>query len=180
MIFGGATMSNLLYLFLSVSLALYPRSEPSTDSGLPIWFWVLVVLILIVLPILVVWFGPGLQKKAVAQSEESAGQEPQDHEPAPAAVEPEAAQEVPVEPDDLRRIEGIGPKIAGVLQEAGILTYGQLAETEVARLGEILSQDSRLSLANPSSWSEQAKLAAAGEWEALEALQDSLKGGRTA
>ena len=31
---------------------------------------------------------------------------------------------------------------------------------------------------DPSTWPEQASLAAAGEWDALQALQDELKGGR--
>ena len=37
----------------------------------------------------------------------------------------------PVEPDELRKIEGIGPKIAEILNEHGILTFEQLAETKV-------------------------------------------------
>jgi hypothetical protein len=31
---------------------------------------------------------------------------------------------------------------------------------------------------NADTWPEQAKLAASGEWEALEKLQDELKGGK--
>jgi hypothetical protein len=30
---------------------------------------------------------------------------------------------------------------------------------------------------NPASWPQQAKLAAAGEWEALQEFQEALKGG---
>jgi predicted flap endonuclease-1-like 5' DNA nuclease len=79
--------------------------------------------------------------------------------------------------DDLAVIEGIGPKIAGVLREAGINTFAQLAATDVARLTEIL-QGANLRLAAPESWPEQAELAAAGDWDALKELQDRLKGGR--
>jgi large subunit ribosomal protein L30 len=79
--------------------------------------------------------------------------------------------------DDLTMIEGIGPKIAGVLREAGIGTFAQLAATDVARLTEIL-QDANLRLAAPESWPEQAGLAAADDWDALKELQDRLKGGR--
>ena len=84
------------------------------------------------------------------------------------------------EPDDLTRIEGIGPKIASVLQAAGVLTFAQLAETDVMRLEEILEAESpRLRwLADPSTWTEQAALAETGEWEALQALQGTLKRGR--
>jgi predicted flap endonuclease-1-like 5' DNA nuclease len=82
-------------------------------------------------------------------------------------------------PDDLRVIEGIGPKISAILLEAGIRTYTQLAATEVERLQSIL-EEAGIRIANPSTWPEQAKLAAAGKWEALESLQDELKGGRRA
>jgi predicted flap endonuclease-1-like 5' DNA nuclease len=102
------------------------------------------------------------------------------------AVEAEVAEEAPEEtaeaptPDDLTRIEGIGPKITGVLQEAGISTFAQLADTDPGRLEEILeASDPRLRrLANPATWPEQAALAAADEWEAHEALRGELKGGR--
>jgi predicted flap endonuclease-1-like 5' DNA nuclease len=69
------------------------------------------------------------------------------------AVAPPRAAEVPA-PDDLQRIEGIGPKISGLLQAAGI------------------------TIADPATWPEQARLAAAGRWDELEILQEELKGGR--
>ena len=96
------------------------------------------------------------------------------------AIEGEGEEEEPAVSDDLKRIEGIGPKISGVLQEAGIMTYIQLADAGVSRLEEILEEaDPRLRrLANPATWPEQAALAAAGEWDALQALQNELKGGR--
>jgi predicted flap endonuclease-1-like 5' DNA nuclease len=84
------------------------------------------------------------------------------------------------EPDDLKRIEGIGPRISGVLQAAGIVTYGQLAASDADELTEILrEEDPRLArLADPTTWPEQATLAAAGAWEVLEDLQGELTGGR--
>ena len=82
-------------------------------------------------------------------------------------------------PDDFQRIEGIGPKIAQVLQAAGISTYQQLAATEVSRLERILA-DAGLTMADPGTWPEQARLAAAGDWAALEKLQEELSGGRRA
>jgi large subunit ribosomal protein L21 len=77
----------------------------------------------------------------------------------------------------LERIEGIGPKVASLLNAAGIRTFAQLAETEVERLNELL-QANRLNFINPSTWPEQARLAAVGRWQDLEALQNELKGGR--
>lgn len=89
---------------------------------------------------------------------------------------------LPAVPDDLKRIEGIGPKISSVLQEAGIMTFAQLAAASPERLVQILqAADPRLlRLADPASWPEQAALAATGGWKALEALQGTLKGGRRA
>jgi predicted flap endonuclease-1-like 5' DNA nuclease len=99
--------------------------------------------------------------------------------PASVEVEPEA---MPPEADDLKRIEGIGPKISSVLQAAGITTFAQLADADVEQLRQILeAADPRLlRLADPASWPEQAGLAAGGEWDALSALQNQLKGGRRA
>ena len=113
-------------------------------------------------------------------AEEIAEAEPGPEEETAEKVPEEAAPAAPVEPDDLKRIEGIGPKIAAVLQDAGIATYAQLADADVGDLKQILEKsDPRLlRLATPDSWPEQAALARTGEWEALEALQKELKGGR--
>jgi predicted flap endonuclease-1-like 5' DNA nuclease len=81
--------------------------------------------------------------------------------------------------DDLKRIEGIGPKISGVLNAAGITTFAQLAESTVEELARIV-EEGGVKIAFPETWPEQASLAAAGKWEEFEALQDSLKGGRQA
>jgi len=84
-----------------------------------------------------------------------------------------------VEPDDLRKIEGIGPKIARILQDHGVHTFAQLAQVQVDHLREILQQaGSRFRIADPTSWPEQARLAAQGDWDALGRLQDELVGGR--
>jgi ribosomal protein L30 len=100
---------------------------------------------------------------------------------APAAVaEQPAKAEKPVKADDLELIEGIGPKIAAVLKAAGIVTFADLAAADTDRLAEILQQEDNLRLADPSSWPEQAALAAAGKWDELETLTEQLKGGRRA
>jgi hypothetical protein len=85
----------------------------------------------------------------------------------------------PQEPEDLSRIEGIGPKIDSVLKVAGISTYSQLAETEVDQL-QVILKEAGLSRFNPETWPEQASLAAQGNWEGLSALQEELRGGRRA
>ena len=82
-------------------------------------------------------------------------------------------------PDDLTLIEGIGPKIQGLLYDAGIVNYNQLAATPVSRLEEILdAAGPRYRMADPTTWPEQARLAAEGKWDDLQKYQDDLKGGR--
>jgi len=82
-------------------------------------------------------------------------------------------------PDDLKKIEGIGPKISQILNENGILTFAQLAQTEVSKLREILQEAGpRFRMMEPESWPEQAGLAAKGAWEDLAKLQDELDGGK--
>jgi len=82
-------------------------------------------------------------------------------------------------PDDLKKIEGIGPKIASILNEAGIYTFSNLSQTPVDRLKGILAEaGNRYKLHNPSTWPEQSALAANGEWDRLKQLQDQLDGGR--
>jgi len=80
--------------------------------------------------------------------------------------------------DDLEIIEGIGPKIAGLLHAAGIESFAQLAGTPVAGIQAILDRGgSRFALAKPASWPQQAKLCAEGHWTHLKTLQDELIAG---
>jgi len=95
---------------------------------------------------------------------------------APVVTEAEVSFAAPA-PDNLKRIEGIGPKVANLLGEAGILTFKQLAAADLGALQAILDE-AGLQFMNPTSWPQQAGLAAKGDWEALEKLQDELKGGR--
>ncbi len=80
--------------------------------------------------------------------------------------------------DDLRRIEGIGPKMAAALNAAGILTFAQLAEAGEDTLRAAIEAAGMRFAPSMSSWAEQAQLAAQGDWAGLEALQASLTGGR--
>jgi large subunit ribosomal protein L17 len=81
--------------------------------------------------------------------------------------------------DDLTKIEGIGPKIAEILNKSEITTFSKLAESNTEKLNEILAQaGNRYKSHDPSTWAEQAELAASGKWEDLKKRQDELKGGR--
>ena len=91
------------------------------------------------------------------------------------AVE-EVVEEVVVE--DLTAVEGIGPKIGAALQAAGVNNYADLAALSPDQVSAIL-KDAGLS-ADPSTWPEQALLAAQGNMDELKAYQDKLQGGRSA
>lgn len=81
--------------------------------------------------------------------------------------------------DNLTKIEGIGPKIAGLLTADGIVTFKDLSKASQKRLKGILeAAGSRYKMHNPSTWPAQAKLAAKGDWEKLGTLQAELSGGK--
>lgn len=82
-------------------------------------------------------------------------------------------------PEDLKVVEGIGPKIEQLFKAEGIKTWADLAATATSRMQEILdAAGDRYRLADPGTWAQQAGLAAAGKWEQLSTLQDQLKGGK--
>lgn len=83
----------------------------------------------------------------------------------------------PCEPDDLTCIEGIGPKSSAALQDAGITTYAQLADTDTGALKDIL-QRAGVRVAVSETWKVQAGLAAEGDWEQMDAMKAELKRGR--
>ncbi|MBC8505988.1 MAG: hypothetical protein ISR58_05095 [Anaerolineales bacterium] len=131
-------------------------SEFFQTAGLPDWVWVVIIFLIILLVFLAAYWN---SKKS--------GDDVVVH----------AAEDVLVEHDDLSKIEGIGPKIASVFNAAGITSFAQLAGFDVEKMQQILD-DAGIRLGNPSTWAEQAKLAAEGDWGALQKLQDELQGGR--
>ena len=153
----------VLALSLVTATAMSGFSRPLQGAGQSgewrQWLWVLLIMVIAVVVAIAIWWW----LRASGQRREVASVEPK-----------------PAVADDLTRIEGIGPKISGLLQEAGISTFAQLAGTSVERLGQIIAQADLTALADPSTWPEQAKLAAEGQWDRLSALQDELKGGRRA
>ncbi len=81
--------------------------------------------------------------------------------------------------DDLKKIEGIGPKIAEILTESGIDTFAALAATDAEKIKEILlAKGKRYAMHNPTTWPKQAALAAEGKWDELKKWQDELDGGK--
>ncbi|RYU96442.1 DivIVA domain-containing protein [Emticicia agri] len=100
----------------------------------------------------------------------------------PQAQEPVVQKATSVEErgsDKLEIIEGIGPKIAMRLYDSGIFTFKDLATTPVYKIREILENAGpAYAMHDPSTWVEQALLAAEGRFEELEEMKDRLVGGR--
>ncbi|GAB4455640.1 MAG: hypothetical protein Kow0070_04270 [Anaerolineales bacterium] len=86
---------------------------------------------------------------------------------------------IPLQADDLTVLEGVGPKVAKVLNDAGIRSFADLAEANPADVQKALDA-AGLQMMNPEGWIEQAKFAAKGDMDGLKKLQDELKGGRKA
>ncbi len=161
-------------------------------SLLPQWQWLIIYLVLIV--VIAVLLIINAAASSVEQSMLSPGIPEHGAEPHAPAVEHSPASDLhgsemktahPTSPpgqqfaasDDLKVIEGIGPKIASVLQAAGINSFAQLAEADPSYLETILREAGQR-LADPTTWPEHARLAAAGDWKAFEELTARLKGGR--
>jgi predicted flap endonuclease-1-like 5' DNA nuclease len=84
-----------------------------------------------------------------------------------------------VKNNDLKIIEGIGPKIEELFHSAGIHTWLNLSETSIDKCNQILKEGGdRFAIHNPSTWPKQASMAAQGLWAELKQWQDSLDGGK--
>lgn len=91
-----------------------------------------------------------------------------------------AAPSEPQKKDDLKVVEGIGPKIEELCFNAGIYTFAQLADTPASRIKEILdAAGSRFQMHDPTTWPQQSALARDGKWDELKKWQDELNKGRS-
>jgi predicted flap endonuclease-1-like 5' DNA nuclease len=81
--------------------------------------------------------------------------------------------------DDLKVVEGIGPKIEEILNSNGIHTWAELAQTTPEILGHILDRaGKKFQMHNPESWPYQASLADQGRWQELDQYQDHIYKGQ--
>ena len=93
--------------------------------------------------------------------------------PAKKAAPKKAAKE-----DDLKKIEGVGPKAAEAMVAAGMDTFAKVAKAKPEAIATILSDaSSNLAHLVTDTWPKQAQLAADGKWDELKELQDKLDGG---
>ena len=85
----------------------------------------------------------------------------------------------PAKPDDLKIVEGIGPKIEKLLNARGVWTFKQLAHCKPEWIKEVLHEAGpNFVIHDPGTWPQQSGLAADGKWDELETLQKKLTGGR--
>ena len=128
----------------------------------------------------------GAKKKSSAKKEETKKEAPKKETKAAAPkaetkkAEPKkAAPKKSTKADDLKKIEGVGPKAMEAMVDAGIDTFAKVAKAKPEKLTEILTEaSSRLAHLVTDTWPQQAQLAADGKWDELEKLQDELDGGR--
>ena len=114
----------------------------------------------------------GAKKAETKKAEPKAKKE--EAKAAPVAAKPKA-KKATGKGDDLKKVEGIGPKIAETLNNAGISTFADLAKTDAAKISEIIA-DVRGNHVT-ETWPKQAQLAADGKWDELQKWQDELDGG---
>ena len=80
--------------------------------------------------------------------------------------------------DDFTKIEGVGPKAAEAISNAGIKTFAELSKSKADKIKEILTEaSSRMAHLDPTSWPKQAKMASEDKWDELKEWQDNAKGG---
>ncbi len=120
----------------------------------------------------------------VAEARSVAAEAPKAEAPKKAAPKKAGAKiELPngksIKQDDLKMVEGVGPKIEGLLHDGGIKTWEDLANAATETAQGILDEAGpRYRMHQPTTWAKQARLAADGKWDELVAYQDHLDGGR--
>ena len=152
-----STLMALLAIGLVQTACSGPAVKARRVLGIIWWAWLLII---VVVALLVWWWlgrskreptppaRPAVRPKAAAPPPrpETAAPTPEPLEAAPSqivetpdglarhaapVVSAAARPALKVEPDDLKLIEGIGPKISSLLQEAGIMTFAHLASADV-------------------------------------------------
>ncbi len=84
-----------------------------------------------------------------------------------------------IKQDDLKLVEGIGPKIEQLFHNHGVTTWKALSECSVDKCQNVLnSGGDRYKMHKPGTWPRQAKLASEGKWQELLDWQDKLDGGK--
>ncbi len=84
-----------------------------------------------------------------------------------------------IKQDDLKVVEGIGPKIQELFHNHDVKTWKTLSECSVEKCQSVLdSGGERFKIHKPGTWPKQAQLAYEGKWAELLKWQDELDGGK--
>ena len=172
-------MAAAMALVAAVAFGFNVLVVPNTDRN----FIALALGLLLVAVLLWIW----VRRDALAEKRGQAMKAAQDaarhaealakqaREQAEAALESAAAKD---EPDDLCKIDGIGPVYQQLLRDAGLETFADIASRSQAELAAIIKAAGKPRPASIETWAEQAAYAAKGDWEGLQKFQDSLDSGR--
>ena len=115
-------------------------------------------------------------EKTAPVKEEVKTEAPIEKKETPKAEAKVEAPKAEAKPDDLTKVEGIGPKIAETLVAAGVATFADLSTKKAEEISTIIAEVKGSH--TPDTWPEQAKMAADGKWDELKAWQDEMDGGK--
>jgi predicted flap endonuclease-1-like 5' DNA nuclease len=86
---------------------------------------------------------------------------------------------IKVKENDLKIVEGIGPKIEELFHAAGIKTWQAMSETSTEKLQAVIDvAGERFSVHDAGTWAKQAEFAYQGKWQELKDWQNQLDGGK--
>ena len=134
------------------------------------WIWLIIIIAIVIFLIWMIFKPSGTEK---TKEEEKRTESKELKERTEEVIKKGEDKE-----DDLKLIEGIGPKVSQILKEHGIKTFKDLSKKDPEDIKKLLESKGIRGIVDPTTWPEQAKLAAEGKWEELKKLQKELKGGR--
>ena len=134
------------------------------------WIWLIIIIAIVIFLIWMIFKPSGTEK---TKEEEKRTESKELKERTEEVIKKSEDKE-----DDLKLIEGIGPKVSQILKEHGIKTFKDLSKKDPEDIKKLLESKGIRGIVDPTTWPEQAKLAAEGKWEELKKLQKELKGGR--
>jgi len=134
------------------------------------WIWLIIIIAIVIFLIWMIFKPSGTEK---TKEEEKRTESKELKERTEEVIKKGEDKE-----DDLKLIEGIGPKVSQILKEHGIKTFKDLSKKDPEDIKKLLESKGIRGIVDPTTWPEQAKLAAESKWEELKKLQKELKGGR--
>ena len=119
---------------------------------------------------------PKAEVKEEAKAETPKEEAPKVEEKAPEAKAETAPKAADAKPDDLTKVEGIGPKTAEALAAGWVATYDDLSKKTPEEVTALIAEVRGSHVTD--TWPKQAEMAAAGKWDELKTWQDEMDGGK--